>query len=87
MERSVAGTMYPLSFFPLSDQQSMDAVSALVFDKSYRRKRLRIRVNHEFLCIKQFRPPLCFGASELSKTTIPKESLGYWWDVVSGVML
>ena len=62
-------------------------MSALVFDKSYRRKWLRIRVNREFLCIKQFRPPLCFGASELSKATIPKESLGYWWDVVSGVML
>ena len=36
------------------------------------------RVNKEFICIRQFRPPLYFGASELSKETIPKEHLGFW---------
>lgn len=37
------------------------------------------RVNKEFICIRQFRPPLYFGASELSKETIPKEHLGFWY--------
>ena len=41
------------------------------------------RVNKEFICIRQFRPPLYFGASELSKATIPKEHLGFWYHFYS----
>lgn len=39
-------------------------------------------MNREFVCIKQFRPPLYFGASDLSKATIPKESMGFWFSSI-----
>lgn len=41
------------------------------------------RINKEFICIRQFRAPLYFGASELSKATIPKEHLGFWYHFYS----
>ncbi|KNB45281.1 uridine diphosphate glucose pyrophosphatase [Blastocystis sp. subtype 4] len=55
---------------------SMDAVSALVFDK----------VNRNFICIKQFRPPLRFGASSLTVNTIPAEQLGFCYELCAGLM-
>ena len=36
-------------------------------------------MNRNFICIKQFRPPLRFGASSLTVNTIPAEQLGFWF--------
>ena len=67
------------------DLQSMDAVSALVFDKLDCGQCFSYRVNRNFICIKQFRPPLRFGASSLTVNTIPAEQLGFWF-VIMGRM-
>lgn len=58
----------------------MDSVSAFVYDKYLRLDRIiTFRINKEFIIIRQFRPPLRFGASELTIKTTPMDTLGYWY--------
>lgn len=60
----------------------MDSVSAFVYDKYETWDGVNIdRINREFIIIRQFRPPLRFGASELTTKTTPKDTLGYWLEI------
>ncbi|CBK20476.2 uncharacterized protein [Blastocystis hominis] len=55
---------------------SMDSVSAFVYDK----------INREFIIIRQFRPPLRFGASELTMQSTSIDTLGYCYELCAGLM-
>ena len=54
-------------------------MTALIFDKYVFVVVFTYRMNLEFVLVKQFRPALLFGASELSKKTVKNPNMGYWY--------
>ena len=68
-----------ISFHFYINVQSKDSVTALIFDKYTFVVVFIHRMNLEFVLVKQFRPSLLFGASELSKKTVKNPNMGYWY--------